>query len=114
MQEELEQEQRIDETVQPFAGAPGVPGGTSTNFQIHPTIDINTFPGGKDAFYSRPGVGYNTGGASMIGHYANFTDGDTGFLIYSENASPMSFKICKKSKQDTAWGARGIISFRKP
>lgn len=110
MQEELEQEQRIDETAQPFAGAPGAPGETSTNFQIHPDTNIYTFPGGTSAFFSRPGVCYNEGGASNIGQYANFTDGNSGFLIYSENNSAgVNLAVRKKSKTDTQWSERVVL-----
>lgn len=108
MKENFEQELRIEEPIQTLAGPPGAPGGTTaTNFQNFPDDNINTFTGGSQAFFSRPGVCYNAGGASNIGQYANFTDGNSGFLIYSENgASGVNLAVRKKSKTDTAWSER--------
>lgn len=111
MKEEFEQELRIEEPIQTLTGPPGAPGGTTaTNFQNFPDDDINTYPGGSQAFYSRPGVCYNTGGAANIGQYANFTDGNSGFLIYSENAAKgLNLVARKKSKADTTWSSRYVL-----
>lgn len=71
-------------------------------------MDVNSFLGGSQAFFSRPGVTYNGGRASNMGHYATFTDGNNGFLIYSMKGTgaDINLMVRKKSNTDTTWSDR--------
>lgn len=81
MKEELEQEQRIDETVQPFAGAPGVPGGTSNYMEEFPAEASNT-----STTYNSKNAIWNSG--TQTEGYRNISfAGSTGGLQFRADTS---------------------------
>lgn len=69
-------------------------------FPIHPDVNINDYPGGYEGMSYRPGVVFNSGGASRIGQYANFTDGEHGFQIACEDSSDNNYWISSNRRCD--------------